>query len=109
MYYSDMATEVTRQLVDLEGYQVINKKTYNRVLLERRLMFGATGLTVVGILFFIISFSTSNWARVDIQSPGNTSIRLHLGIWGNDKFSFVHSSKTVIANVCCKMLHFVQR
>lgn len=87
-YYSDMA-DITRNLVDLEGYQIVNKQTYNRVLLERRLMFGATGLTVIAILFFIISISTPHWARVDIQHSKNTSTRLHLGIWGRLPFVLI--------------------
>lgn len=75
-------TEMTRQIVDLEGYRVINKNRYRRVLWERRFMACAIGLALLSIIFFVICIATSSWAIIDIVHGVNHTIRFHLGIWG---------------------------
>ena len=72
-----------RQLVGLEGFQVISAKRYRQVVLERRLMALALLACCVCILLFIISIATLSWARVDIIQSENLTSVVRLGIWGN--------------------------
>lgn len=93
-------TEATRQLVDLEGFRVINKNRYHRVLWERRFMACAIALSLLSIIFFIVSVSTASWAIIDIVPRENHTIRFHLGIWGKqiDRLclSFIHLQYTTL-------------
>lgn len=72
-----------RLRVDMEGMNVVNKQTYRRVLWERRIMFASTTLCIFCIFLFVVAVATTSWAIFDVfDERMNTTVYLHLGIWG---------------------------
>jgi len=69
--------------VDMEGLNVLNKRTFQRVLWERRIMFFAMVVCLSCILLFVIAVATTSWAIFDLfEERLNVTLCLHLGIWG---------------------------
>ncbi|VDP24618.1 unnamed protein product [Soboliphyme baturini] len=77
-----MVHQPASSLLGMESLTIVNKKVFNRVLCERRLMAACTLGTLVGVVLLLISAGTCSWAIVEVAAPHNLTEKLFLGIWG---------------------------
>ncbi|KRZ63481.1 hypothetical protein T02_14508 [Trichinella nativa] len=69
----------------MEGLSVLNKDSYKRVLWHRRMMAISTCMTCIGVVLLAICAMTTSWAVVEILQENNSTIQLHMGVWGEWK------------------------
>uniref|UniRef100_A0A915JDY4 Uncharacterized protein n=1 Tax=Romanomermis culicivorax TaxID=13658 RepID=A0A915JDY4_ROMCU len=93
--FNQKMSELTRHFVDLEGFQVLNKRRYQKVLVERRLMASFVIVAVLSIVCLFVCVLTTSWIIIDHFHSGNMT-RFHIGIWAEYRTDYCNNSKTKI-------------